>query len=64
MLRKWFLAVMNDFTGLAIGDFLKVVVSVSVDNSLPVDVLSEAQGVIRHRQILDVRLPLIGAFCL
>ncbi len=48
MLRKWFLAVMNDLAGLVIGDFFKVVLIVSVDDSLPVNIFTAAVGVIRH----------------
>lgn len=64
MLRKWFLAVMNDLSVLVIGDLLKVLVIISVDDSFSVNMLSAAVGVIRHRKILDVRLLLTGAFYL
>lgn len=64
MLRKWFLAVMNDLSGLVIGDFLKVVVVVSVDDALAVNRFSAAVGVIWYRQVLDVWLLLTGALCL
>lgn len=56
MLRKRFLALVNDLTSLVIGDLLQVLVTVPVDDSLLVDMLSTAVGVVRHRHILDVRL--------
>ena len=56
MLRKRFLAVVNDLTSLVVGDLLKVLIVVPVDDSLLVDMLSTAVGVVWHRHILDVRL--------
>lgn len=52
----------NDLACFIIGDFLKVVVIISVDYSQPVNMLSATAGVIWHRQVLDVWLLLAGAF--
>ncbi len=53
---------MNDLACFIGGDFLKVMVIISVDYSLPVNMLSATAGVIWHGQVLDVWLLLTGAF--
>jgi len=55
---------MDDVSVLVFGDLFGVVVIISVDDSLPVNMLSKAVGVIRHRQVLDVWLLLTKSFCL
>lgn len=62
MLRKWFLTVMNDLSSLVIGDFLEVVVFVSVDDSQPVNKLSVAVRIIGHRKALDICFLFTGPF--
>lgn len=56
MLGKRFLAMVNDLTSLVVGDLLKVLVIVTVDDWLLVDMPSTAVGVVWHRDILHVWL--------
>jgi hypothetical protein len=64
VLTEWLFAVVNDLAGIVICDLLKVVVIVSVDDSLSVNMLRTTSGEVRHRQVLDIWFLLPRAFCL
>jgi len=48
MLRKRLFARMNNLTGLVIGDLFRIVVIVSIYNSLSVNISFESTGPLRH----------------
>lgn len=54
---------MNYLSCFVIGDLFEIVVIVSVDYPLPVNMLPATAGVIWRRHLLDVWLLLSGAFC-
>lgn len=64
VLAKRLFAVVNDLAGIVICNFLNVVVIISVDDSLPVNIFCPTSRVIREGQILDIWFFLTKALCL